>query len=174
MVLDVKDPLVADRILSQPPMPTCDMGGSGWYGNVAWGLARAILRQKIAYMVDNSAPYPYEEDLMPLFELPSHIGPDEDVGKISVTDNPRCVQVCSDIRGPLRGPPVVRKPREKRDDGADASPSAGDQGRKRVRWQDEEGEGELGAEFDDDLPEIEEEDEEQEPELVPEELPYGV
>jgi general transcription factor 3C polypeptide 5 (transcription factor C subunit 1) len=163
MVIDVKDPMVVDRILSQPPMPTCDINGSGWYGNVAWGLARAILRAKITYIVENSTPYLYEEDLTPLFKLPTYLGPDEDVGKISVTDNPRCVQICSDVRGTVRGAPT-RKPTEKRDDGADASLSAGDQGRKRVRWQDEEGEGELGAEFDDDQPEIEEEDEEQEPE----------
>ncbi|KAL1959388.1 hypothetical protein VTO42DRAFT_2191 [Malbranchea cinnamomea] len=151
MVLDITDPILKENIFSLPPMPTCDIVASGWYPNVRMATARAIMRVKIQYMLENKdEPFPreWEEEIMPLFRLPAHVANDEEVGQLSVTENARCSQMSAIIRETIRSAEArvgnVRSSERAEDGGVEG------QARKRVRWEVGGGGGEEEEEEEED------------------------
>ena len=172
MVCDVLDPFLTTHIFNAPARPTCDIATSGWYGNVQLALGRAIMRAKIQFMMDypdaKEFPREWEEEMRPLFTaLPVHVQGEEEIGGLVVGDNQRCLGLCSEIRGTLRGGPG--RVGYGRRVGGEVGEGDGDGEGKRVRWEDggeeEESESEISEGEDEGEENRGEEDEGQEREF---------
>lgn len=155
MVCDITDPFLVKHVLSLPPMATCDVPISGWYGNVTLALARAIMRAKIQFMLENNEnenaavfPREWEEEMLPMLRLPRHVDTEPEIGKLAIADNPRCVLLSLEVRGTLRSAPgrVGYWKRAGRGGGSEDDGEGVVEGEvegekrasKRVRWEDEE------------------------------------